>query len=129
MDCIVVCVVMVAMWLFGCISEKTIYYWYAFAIVGNSLSAVAILLLRKLWPMWVLIFADFLFYVIIELDAPCSISPWLLYGTLSGICITGLMLYWIMFRTNKGQLIAIGLSDLALNASFLMLDLMLQQLM
>lgn len=127
-DCIVICVVMVAMWLFGCISENTIYYWYAFAIVGNSLSAVAIWILRRLWPMWVLIFADFLFYIIIELDATCSISPWLLYGTLFGICITGLMLHWIKYRTHKGQLIAIAISDLALNASFLALDLTLMDI-
>lgn len=115
--------VMVAMWLIGCIKESNIFAWFIFAIVGNSSAILTAVHLNRLLHFGLTILCDFLFYVIIELDAPLSINPVLFYCTLYSLFLAGVIWHYCRHRRDVGKLSMLLLSDTLLNGLFFSLDM------
>lgn len=106
----------------GAVSESNITSWLILACLLNSVSCLSSVMMDRLYQLALILFADFLFYVMIELDAPCSFNPYAFYLSMLGIFSAGVLAHYMRNRRAKGRLMMMAAGDVLLNGLFLSLD-------
>lgn len=70
-----------------------------------------------------LLMLELFFYLMVELDAPCSINPLALYPVYAGFFVSGLLAHYIRYRRPPGRSIALAAVSIVINVFFCGLDM------
>lgn len=88
------------------------------ACAANAFAGLASALSGRLYPLAMALPVDLLFYMWVELDAPCALNPYLLYGCMTAVFAAGCVAYYLRFRRKAPGVFLLIFSDVLVNAFF-----------
>jgi len=115
-------------WFFGSISPDSIVWWLVIAALLNIGTGVSACLQGLTYPLTMMVIADFIFYLWVELDAPNAMNPFVFYGVFLAIFFSSTTCYWLRHHKSRNWLLTLAIADLVLNAVFCVLDLTIAEI-